>query len=369
MEYALICGPRRILPQGAKKPDGDRRMTIRKAIAMILVIALLGAGVWYLHEMEEQDQRHMQSIYTSVEPLQRERDALIQERDGLELNYALMMRDVATVQLLFREMRVELFTDVYPIMRERGITGILGLSDEEYPGYGGRINVTQYGRLMMDGWSSCYIYTFKSTAHLLDTWLVKLENRLDSNGFAHPTAIYFPNDVYLNEYDEILLLHGIQTVITDAEDGHSSTVTDMSGDIWFTGAMPWNYTGVSSDIDLLARTDGANITFTISFSNIWDTYEKASFTSMMDNWSSVLYVDDPLNEAVPQPAEEQPADEQLQKPLLRVCDYAVARSFHQVAAQNNAVYRAEFQKRQTELDNRIAELDEQIRALYDQWQK
>lgn len=341
-------------------------MTARKIIAMLLVLVLLGAGAYYLLKTERQDQNHMRDLYAEIEPLQRQRDLLVAERNNLETDYALMMRDPATVQLLFWELDDDLFSTAYPIMRDRGITGVLGLCGDTFPGGRGRISVDQYNRLLMDGWSSCFLYTGKSNYYVLSDWLDGISTRIESHGIPKPTAIYFPSDVYQSEFDELLTAHGITTVVTDAPDGRSATVTDPSGEIWFTGAVPWNYTGVSSDTDLLSRTDRANLTFTISFSNLWDAYEEASFTSTMDNWASVLVVDDPLAENTLEPQEE---EDPLQKPQLRVCSYEAARQAHLEAAQNDAVYQADFQRRQNELDARIAELEEQIRALYDEWQK
>ena len=69
-------------------------MTWKKAFALLLVIAILGAGVYYMREMEQDDSRNLKELYSEVEPLQRQREALVAERDSLEVDYALQMRDV-----------------------------------------------------------------------------------------------------------------------------------------------------------------------------------------------------------------------------------------------------------------------------------
>jgi hypothetical protein len=66
-------------------------MTVKRVIALILVIAIMGAGVFFLRRMEKDDQRHMNELYDLVEPLQKQREALVAERDSLEVDYALMM--------------------------------------------------------------------------------------------------------------------------------------------------------------------------------------------------------------------------------------------------------------------------------------
>ena len=133
-------------------------MTWKKAFALLLVIAILGAGVYYMREMEQDDSRNLKELYSEVEPLQRQREALVAERDSLEVDYALQMRDVGTIQLLFKELSEDIYTEVYPLMRDRGIVGVLGVTSKEYPGLQKKLKIDQFNRLLMDGWGSCLIY-------------------------------------------------------------------------------------------------------------------------------------------------------------------------------------------------------------------
>ena len=124
---------------------------MKKAIALILVIGILAGGFLYMRHVDKQDKLRMRELYASVEPLQRQRDSLAAELDSIETEYALLMRDTGTVEVLFRELDSTLFAEVYPLMRERGMTGVLGLSIAEYMGYAKRIDLNQYTRLLMDG--------------------------------------------------------------------------------------------------------------------------------------------------------------------------------------------------------------------------
>ena len=90
----------------------------------MIVIAILAGGFLYVRNVDQQDKQRMRDLYAEVEPLQRQREALIAERDRLETEYTLQMRDVGTVELLFRQLNVSIFTDVYPQMRDRGIVGV-----------------------------------------------------------------------------------------------------------------------------------------------------------------------------------------------------------------------------------------------------
>ncbi len=349
-------------------------MTTKKVIALILVVLLLGAGAFYLRKVENADRKNMRDLYSQVEPLQRQREALVAERDKLEFDYALQMRDVGTVQLLIREMDEKVYTEVYPLMRDRGIVGVLGINTRQIPNGYGKLTVDQYNRLLMDGWGTCLVYDKSTGFHY---WFTAVSSLMAKENLALPTAIYFPEGSYDSSFDEELIENGIRTVIVPAADGRSSTVTPVDGELWFTGAMPWNYTGVATDTELLARTNGANLTFTMSLNDLWDAYEQGPFTQILDNWVEMLDVDDPLAELVlPTPASDpkgaasspQPEDELL-KPLLRSTNYESAREAHLAAQNSNADLQTEFDSRKAQLDEEISALDEEIREIYVRWEE
>jgi len=352
--------------------DGEISMTWKKALALVLLLVILFAGVYYLYQIEHADKQNMRDLYSEVEPLQREKEALVAERNGLEVDYALQMRDVGTIQLLIQEMDEKVFSSVYPLMRDRGIVGVLGINTKQLPGLAGKLTIDQYNRLMMDGWGSCLIYEKYQN---FNNWYNTIANWTEKDNLALPTAIFFPEGTYDSSYDEFMIEKGITTVILPAEDGRSTTVTPLDGELWFTGAMPWNYTGVATDTELLARTDGANLTFTMSFSNLWDAYEKEPFIRILDTWVSMLDTDDPLEELIqptPTPNANDPdanvtPQDQLLMPRLKTTNYETAREAHLTSKENNATLMAEQIKRQEELDAQIAALDEQIREIYDRW--
>ena len=178
-------------------------MTVKKAIGLILVVALLIAGGLYLRQVEHADQENMRDLYSMVEPLQRERESLAKERDQLETDYALEMRDVGTVELLFRELDRRIFSDVYPLMRDRGIIGVLGISNEEYPGLQSKLSLEQYNRLLMDGWGSCFLYDRKPTE--FREWYNNLAHHLEHDKLPVPSTVFFlDNSNYDSEMDEVL---------------------------------------------------------------------------------------------------------------------------------------------------------------------
>lgn len=349
-------------------------MTAKKVIALILVVLLLGVCAFYLRSVEREDRNNMRDLYSEVEPLQRQREALAAERDGLEFNYALQMRDVGTVQLLIHELDGRVYTDIYPLMRDRGIVGVLGISTRQLPGGHKKLSTDQYTRLLKDGWGSCLVYEKNSD---LASWYNTISTWMNSLKLDMPTTIFFPDATYDPEMNETLMSLGIRTIVLASEDGRSSTVTPVDGELWFTGAMPWNYTGVAADTELLARTDGANLTFTMSLTNLWDAYEEESFVRILDSWVSMLDVDDTLETLSQNSQQANAADpnapltqeDELLKPRLKACSYETARELHRTAIEKNSELQKEFENRQKQLDDEIAALDEQIREVYDRWGK
>ena len=323
-----------------------------------------------MRHVDKQDKLRMRELYASVEPLQRQRDSLAAELDSIETEYALLMRDTGTVEVLFRELDSTLFAEVYPLMRERGMTGVLGLSIAEYMGYAKRIDLNQYTRLLMDGWGTCLVF---DKGYNFDMWYNTMLKFIQRDGLEMPTAVFFPNDTYDAAYEEKLIEYGFDTVIVNAPDGRSETVTPVDGAIWYTGSMPWNYTGMNSDTEILARTDGANMVYTVSFKNLWDAYEKESFVKVLDNWASMQEKDELLESLIePTPVPQDPTmgltpEDELKKPIIRVTTVSAARSAHMLSESNNRELEKELETRRAAISKQIEELDTKIRDLYNQW--
>lgn len=346
---------------------------MKRIIPLILVLAALAVGVYYVRQADKTEQSQIRELYTEVEPLQKEKAALIEEREKLVEEYRISMRDPSTVQILFRENREEIFTEVYPIMRDRGVTGVLCLSSKEYPGRNHSMTFEQYNRLLMDGWGSCLLFETEYERKI-DSWIDYMQRHVERDGLPMPTTVYFPDGGYdPDTMDEALLAAGINTVILNAEDGHSHTVTSV-GSIWKTGAMPWNYTGVNNDVALLSVTDSANLCFTVSIENLWDAFEAPLFTSMLDSWESFLVSEalietSPTPTPTPTPVPGAAPTEVPVEPMLRVTTFEKAREAHRKTEEGLSALVREHEEALTALDTRIAELDAEIKAIYDRWNK
>ena len=61
-----------------------------------------------------------------------QREELVAQRDKLPSEFALKYRDYATAEILFPRMDTQIYSEAYPLMREKNIVGVLGMSPTEY---------------------------------------------------------------------------------------------------------------------------------------------------------------------------------------------------------------------------------------------
>ncbi|MCR5138357.1 MAG: hypothetical protein K6C12_14920 [Oscillospiraceae bacterium] len=375
---------------------------MKKFIGLFLVLAIMAVGGYYLIRMEHAEDEKMRNLYTEVEPLEREREALESELAGLDTQYALKMRDYSTVEILFTTLDYQIFSEVYPIMRDHGVVGVLGLSYTEFPNFTNRLKAEEVARLCSDGWGTCIMYD--TPWGNFPSQFESFCRNLDSYGIPAPTSIYFPETsssaFYDSSMDEMLIECGITTVILPGPDGRSQTVTDVTGPLWFTYSMPWYYTGAPTDLELLGRTDGGNLCFTMKLNEIWDktknknieSKEATSFLEIMDSWTKAgwVYDDDPLKDyetVGPTPymyvdtndkdqvhdvLQEMYKDaltpaQELLLPRFRSVNFDAARSYHLNAASDNVTLQAELEQERSKLESEIASLEAQIRSLYAQY--
>ena len=147
--------PRVLTAAAVLRYEEKEVVILKRILLLVLVLALLAGGFYYVRRVDAQDQSQIRNLYAEVEPLQQEKEALEKQRAALVEEYDILLRDPSTVQLLFRELEEEIFTEVYPIMRDRGIKGVLGLSLRQFPGQYKKLSMNQFNRLTMDGHLPC----------------------------------------------------------------------------------------------------------------------------------------------------------------------------------------------------------------------
>ena len=369
-------------------------MNWKKAVALVVILAMLAGGGYYLLKTEQDDNERMLNLYTEVEPLEREREALATELNGLDTEYATKKRDYATVEVLFTQLQSQIITDVWPVMRERGVVGTLCINYQEIPGYYNKLSAADINRLAADGWGTCVLADSNVPKNIAG-WYPNFAKYVAELKIPVPKAVYFANGGYDPSMNEQLAAVGIETVIVDAPDGRSMTVSDTSG-IWVTGAMPFGYTGSQADLELLGRTDGGNLALTVKLEETWDrtksknpsiaSQEKEAFIATLDSWKDLLYTENLLQDmetisTVPNMyidpkdtdalhemyLESLTPEQLLLLPKFRSVNIERARQLHRNIEANAAAMDMERAWRETSLTRKIANLDETIRATYEHY--
>ena len=104
------------LPVNSSRKEIAFLMTFKKAFGLLLVLIILAVGGVYLLMTERAEDDKMRSLYTAVEPLEREREALIEEKANLDTEYATKLRDYGTVEVMFEHLDAQIISDVWPVM-------------------------------------------------------------------------------------------------------------------------------------------------------------------------------------------------------------------------------------------------------------
>lgn len=316
-----------------------------KKISIIVSIALsicLICGLWKVYQDNNVQSKYYESVDKQARPLRVQINDLEKEMKNLEDEYSQKMKGIATEQILFTELDEELYTEVYPMMED--IPGVLALSQSEIFGQNGKITRTQFNQLLHAGWSYCLSWDGDGE---LSTWLADMAEQLRTSGLEMPATVYFSDGSYSSDAKEILIQYGVTTVVHHGEESQALMITDDDTDdgdvdIWYPGAVAWNYSGVTTDIDTLVE-QGGNLVFTVSFRQERDMWKEISFQNMLD------YISD-----------------YIQSEKLIVTDFPSARARHTGENAQESGLSAELEQKKAELQEEIDALQRQIDELYDQ---
>ncbi len=303
-------------------------------LAAALLITLLGV------ELQDRTEKEKRSdILERAAPLEQERDALVARRDRMQRDYYDAVRAPATEQMLFLELDPLLYEEAFPAMRERELSGVLGLSPQELPGKEGKITMAQFHEMLTAGWDLCLVCQESDFA----AWDRDMTELLNREGIDKPTAVYFPENAFHVSMEEEVLQAGYTVVVHHGEDRLDVLSGELSDLLWLMGAHPWNYSGVKAEISELARRRGAHC-FTVRFSPGREEYSTESFAKMLD------YLDPFLKDG-----------------SLRVTGFQAARDLHDPDKNGEHAATEQWERVRAELNEQIRSLDEQIQAIYQEW--
>lgn len=183
------------------------------------------------------------------------------------------------MSFLFLSADVGIYNDILPTFEEGDmkLIGTICFSEDELPGMEGNISVEQYEELKTLGWSCALYWTGApnedSEAEIADlaAFLDNMRASLSRLDIEMPDSILFGVGRFSLEYDELLESYGIKNAIHDGEDEPTPVSNDKPDGIWHSSAIGWRdprATRLKAYIEL----HGGFSSFKVGFDNSEESY-------------------------------------------------------------------------------------------------
>ncbi len=235
----------------------------------------LGVFTWRDYQTQQEQAAGREEAEKLLRPLDVEWNRIQQEIDDLEEEYSLKMEGTGTAEVLFTHPDARVYEEAYPIMEEYGYTGVLAVSEQQFPGTEGNMSLEQFQELIQAGWSTCIVWSGDD----MYTWLGALALKMQETGVPGSSVMYFPSETYLKEYDEILLAHGFAAAVHHGEAGEMDTAAGEGG-IWHPAAVGLQGETPKYRLDDAVKNK-ANIVYTVGWQQEDEMYNEKMLRSML----------------------------------------------------------------------------------------
>lgn len=256
-------------------------MKIRFYMVVAAALAAVMAGFLFLHQVRQQNEMsaYFSETGNRVFELEKEKSAILKELNEIQTEYKEKMHGNAYLRLLITEPRVEVYTDIYPLLLANDISAILVLSIDAMPGDEGYMSLSQFDELLESGWDYCIYYDRSYAAY--DNWFEVIDDKLADCGLRMPKNIYISAGSYSDDISEQLMEEGITRVFHESEDYiFYEPVTDENP-LWQISTVSWRKKGVESLLSSVVES-GGDLFFKIGFSTDEEIYDAERFTIMLN---------------------------------------------------------------------------------------
>lgn len=323
--------------------DKEQRI---KIIIVIIAVITIGFSIfffWREDQMKKERDVYYAQMEEEMESLTKEKKQLENDLSNLEKNYNGETQGVSSVVFMFTDLNENIYTDIYPLMKECGFVGMLTLSPTNFPGQDNCLSLEQFKELIEMGWQ-CSLKWDESDD--IDEWLESCKSVVNKAGIKLPEVVYFPENSYRSEYNESLKKQGISIIVHHGEEELSLTALEFKEDFWYSGALPWNRDGASSILSNAINQKKGDIIFTIGSDSSRESYKKNRFDSMLIKINGFSK-----------------ADNIFVSSLLGVKEYR-----KELENKRNNL-EGEYKKQVGLLKTKIDELDKKIDSVYDKYLK
>lgn len=322
----------------------NKEKRIKIIIVVVAIIITIGFSIFFFWR-ENQMKKERDVYYAQMEE---EMASLTEEKQQLENELSKLKKDynntkgISSVVLLFTDLNENIYTDIYPLMKESGFVGTLTISPTIFPGQENCLSLEQFKELLTAGWQCCLKWDDSAD---LDQWLKSCKEVVKNAGIELPDAVYFPKNSYQKIYDDILKKQGILAVVHHGEEDLPIIISESENDIWHPGAVPWNRSKASSVLSNAINQKG-NIVYTIGSDSQQEVYKKSRFASMLKKIDSFSKSNNTF-----------------------VTTILGAREYRKEIENKLNNLEGEYQTQADLLENKIAEIDKKIDSVYDKYIK
>lgn len=181
-------------------------------IGLILAALAVAGGILYSSYQVSVRQAYLAEYHAVVEELDVER-GLVEDAYNRLREDRIQLRSCGKAALLFEDPKTALYTEVFPLVRSYGFTGIVAISPTQYPGAEGCITPSEFQALSDAGWETCAWWDGNDPQTSFDA-LQAIFRRL---GMTMPSVICVEEYAYTPNLDAVLADAGFTAVIHHGE--------------------------------------------------------------------------------------------------------------------------------------------------------
>ena len=254
----------------------------RILLIVAVILLVLGSVAWYQHEqslMADNWIEYQSSVGKKSEELEKKKSSILREMAELESLYSERMSGNAFLQILCSEPRVEIYKEVYPVLNEQNMTGILAVSVDAMPGDEKCMSIKQAKKLLEVGWELCLKYD--ASYGDVSSWYEAIADRMDDLGFDLPKNVYFEKSKFQEDMIPQLEANELTHYFHRETSFGFYEPVNKNNPYWQINAIPWNMSGVKNEL-YTAIENGGDLIFVVGFSNEREEYKEEYFSSMLN---------------------------------------------------------------------------------------
>lgn len=330
-------------------------------VIITTAIFILGIGGFLVYSSIQQqiEEDRLAAVRDASEALEFEKSELTRELNNLERKLLSSLPTGSTLTLVVLSPGERLYTDLFPLFnatnteycdstRDMPLAGVLCLSPGQMPGDEGYITRRQFNEIMEAGWSTG-LYIDSANATKLREYLDTMSTLLYESAIDMPTSAYFTKKSYSTGYDALLKEYGITSIYHHEEEGLPVIGQNLATDIWRCGAIDWNTKNIAPAMLASLTTTSGNAAFAFDFK------ESDPYTCFLADplaYGAVDRMFDKIRNAVLDGS-------------INVGDLDFGRTKYDEFVKNYTEELPMLEAKKAELRARIAEIDRQLIAIYE----